>query len=98
MTMAERYRSSSNPKGYNAAVLKIIQFIGGDATADKFTCPVCSKHALVIKNGDRRPVALWCFGGTADRAHADEIVAHLRVAGIWPGSTALGPEGSDASE
>ena len=75
-----------NPKGFNAAVLTVIDFLGGDRSTGKCRCPIHDdgqNPSLSVNNGDRVPVVVHCFGCKRDR----EIVNYLHSQGVWPSSS-----------
>jgi DNA-binding transcriptional ArsR family regulator len=80
--------SPLNPKGFNAAALSIINFVGGDPkTGEHCRCPVCGHKSMSVKNGDKVLVLVHCFKcGTAGGA---AIVKKLRSLEVWPTSDGM---------
>jgi hypothetical protein len=80
-----------NPKGFNAAVLVAIDFLGGDRRTGMCKCPCHDdgrNPSLQISNGDKHPIVLHCFGiGTKE--HDLEVIRHLQANGAWPTSDKL---------
>jgi hypothetical protein len=97
-------RTAGNPKGFNAAVLAVIDGLGGDRSTGMCLCPVHDDRnpSLSVNNGDRVPVVLHCFGCGRDA----EIVDYLKRNNLWPDSaaftgtraTAAADEGRSAEE
>jgi hypothetical protein len=80
-----------NTKPFNAAVLKIIDALGGDRRTGKCLCPVHDdgqKPSLQVDNGDKVPVVVHCFGINT-REHDREVIDHLIHKGLWPTSDRL---------
>jgi hypothetical protein len=87
----------NNPKCFNAAVLAVIDFLGGDRRTGECLCPIHNDHnpSLSVGNGDEVPVVLHCFACKRDR----EIVEYLRREGAWPSSAHFkGPDAAAAAD
>jgi putative DNA primase/helicase len=74
---------TDNPKGFNNAVLALLDACEGDRRSGKGRCPVCGKMALSVSNGDKGPVVIHCFSGNS-REHDLEVIAKLRGLDLWP--------------
>jgi Toprim domain/Winged helix-turn-helix DNA-binding len=75
-----------NPKRFNAATLKVIEFLDGDVRTGKCFCPCHDdgqKPSLQVSNGDKVQTVVHCWGRGC-KEHDDEIIAHLRANGVWP--------------
>jgi hypothetical protein len=71
---------------FNAAVLRVIDFLVGDRSTGKCFCPRHEhgmRPSLQVGNGNEVPVVLHCFGLNSKR-HDLDIIAHLRANGVWP--------------
>jgi hypothetical protein len=78
-----------NPKQFNAAVLKVIEVIGGDVrTGEHCPCPRCGHNSLSVKNGDKHLVVIHCF--KCGKRGGPEIINKLRELKAWPTTTGLG--------
>jgi hypothetical protein len=92
---------SVSPSGFNAATLRVIEFLGGDTRTGKCFCPCHpdgSKPSLSVSNGNKRPTVIHCFGKES-KAHDNEVVAYLKKKKIWPSSSKLaGASASVAAE
>jgi hypothetical protein len=90
--------TTDNPKGFNAAVLAVIDFLGGDRSSGKCRCPIHGdRNPLSVSNGDKWPVVLHCFGG--GRNHDQEIIDYLHSQGAWPSSAHFdGPQAKAAGD
>ena len=88
----------ADTRGFNPAALAVIDFLGGDRGSGMCLCPCHDdgeKPSLQIKNGDRAPVVLHCFGiGTKE--HDREVVAYLTANRKWPTSSALSRDQSSS--
>jgi phage/plasmid primase-like uncharacterized protein len=86
------------PKGSNPAVLEVIDFLGGDRSTGMCFCPCHDDGAnpsLQVRNGDRVPVVLHCFG-VGTKEHDLEVIAYLKANKKWPTSSALSRDQSSS--
>jgi hypothetical protein len=78
-------KTRENPKGFNPAVLTVIDALGGDRRTGMCPCPIHGdgqRPNLSVSNGDRHPVVVHCFSCGRD----DEIVDYLKLNNYWPNS------------
>ena len=90
-----KHDTADNPKGFNAAVLAIIDFLGGDRRTGMCRCPIHddSNPSLSVSNGDKVRVVLHCFGCKRD----PEIIDYLRRNNAWPSSEHFSTEQAAAT-
>ena len=77
-----------NPKGFDPAVLNIIEALGSDVRTGKCLCPVHKdgEHgSLIFNKGDKQLVVFDCKGCGRN----DEILDYLCNHGLWPTSNKL---------
>jgi D5 N terminal like/Family of unknown function (DUF5906)/Toprim domain len=80
-------QTADNPKGFNAATLQIIDFLGGDRSTGKCFCPCHDdgeRPSLQVGNGNKVLTIVHCFGeGT--KQHDREVIRYLRGKGVLGG-------------
>jgi Zn-finger protein len=89
---------ADTPKGFNPAALEVIDFLGGDRSTGMCFCPCHDDGAnpsLQVRNGDRVPVVLHCFG-VGTKEHDLEVIAYLKANKKWPTSSALSRDQSSS--
>jgi len=88
---------TDNPKNFNATVLAIIDFLGGDRHTGMCLCPIHpdQRASLSVNNGEKVLVVLHCFGCKRD----DDIIEFLRQHNVWPSSKCFdGPQAAGAGD
>jgi hypothetical protein len=80
-------RTQNNPKGFNPAVLAVIDALGGDRRTGMCQCPIHDDRtpSLSVNNGNKVPVVLHCHGCRRDR----DVIDWLKANGHWPNSAAF---------
>jgi hypothetical protein len=90
-----------NPKGFNPAALRVIDFLVGDRSSGMCMCPCHDDGAnpsLSVSNGDKVAVVLHCFGRKS-RQHDLEVIEYLKRRAVWPSSDKLyGEQASVAAD
>ena len=88
MRKIENFKEPNNPKRFNAAVVRVIEGIGGDErTGQHCPCPVCGHNSLSVGNGNKTLVVVHCF--KCGKEGGPAVVRKLQQLAIWPTSSKL---------